>query len=370
MKICYLANTAIPSTNASAIQIVKMCEALSELQNDVKLITTNASHGNIFNFYEVKKKFKFQKLKNFKSFPLGIKFYIFSFLSIFEGIKFNPDFFITRNFFSCFLLILFKKKTILELHHDLNSEGRLVRIFAKNLNFLNSKYIVKFVAITKSVKKHYINNYSINSDKIIVLPSGSSINKNYKYSVKHKKLNIGYFGSLYKSRGLELIMKLAKIDTSNNYHIYGNLKQIKLPILQKNEKNLFLNNYIPYKKIPETLLEMDILLMPYTSSITAAGDFGDITDYTSPLKLFDYLSIGRPILCSNFKVLREVVNPNKNVIFINNYHNIFAWKREIVKLINNKSKMRIISRNNYLLSKKYTLKKRAQKIIEEINSLN
>ena len=30
MRICYLANTAIPSTNASAIQIVKMCEAFSK----------------------------------------------------------------------------------------------------------------------------------------------------------------------------------------------------------------------------------------------------------------------------------------------------------------------------------------------------
>ena len=51
MKICYLANTAIPSTNASAIQIVKMCEAFSELKNHVTLITTNTSSGNIFNYY-------------------------------------------------------------------------------------------------------------------------------------------------------------------------------------------------------------------------------------------------------------------------------------------------------------------------------
>jgi len=58
MKICYLANTAIPSTNASAIQIVKMCEAFSELKNQVTLITANSSSGNIFNFYNVKTKFK------------------------------------------------------------------------------------------------------------------------------------------------------------------------------------------------------------------------------------------------------------------------------------------------------------------------
>ena len=61
--------------------------------------------------------------------------------------------------------------------------------------------------------------------------------------------------------------------------------------------------------------------MPYTSSITVAGDVGDITKYTSPLKLFDYLSVGRPIMCSNFNVLKEIISENKNAIFVKNYKN-------------------------------------------------
>ena len=65
MKICYLSNSSIPSTVASSLQIVKMCEAFSELKNEVVLITTNVSKNkeNIFNFYNVKFKFIFKKLK-------------------------------------------------------------------------------------------------------------------------------------------------------------------------------------------------------------------------------------------------------------------------------------------------------------------
>lgn len=366
MKICYLANTAIPSSNASAIQIVKMCEAFSELKNNVKLITTNVSNGNIFNFYKVKTKFNIKKLKYFKKFPLGINFYLFSILSIIESIKFKPDIYITRNFFTCFLLVLIKKKIILELHHDLKTESRIVRFIVKNFNFLNSKNLVKLIAITNYVKDDYIRKYSIKTNKVIVLPSGSSIKENYKYIAKNKKLNIGYFGSLYKSRGLELIIKLAKIDPKNNYHIYGNKKQIKLSVSKKSEKNLYLNDYVAYKKIPKILLNMDLLLMPYTSSITVAGDVGDITKYTSPLKLFDYLSVGRPIICSDFDVLKEIVSENKNVIFVKNYQNIYAWKKEITKLTNQSEKMKIISKNNYRLGKKYSLNKRAKKILDEI----
>ena len=62
MKICYLANTAIPSTNASAIQIVKMCESFSKLDHKL-LITTNVSDKKVFDFYDVNSKFKI-KIKN------------------------------------------------------------------------------------------------------------------------------------------------------------------------------------------------------------------------------------------------------------------------------------------------------------------
>ena len=364
MKICYLANTGMPSRNASAIQIVKMCEAFSELNNNVTLITTNTSSDNIFNFYNIKKKFKLKRLKSFKKFPLGIKFYLFSILSIIESGKLKPDIYITRNFFTCFLLILLKKKTIIELHHGLKSESRIVRFIVKNFNFLNSKYIVKLIAITNYAKNHYVNKYSIKSNKIIILPSGSSIKENYQYKINKKKFNIGYFGSLYKSRGLDLIIKLASIDSKNDYYVYGNKKKVKLSFSKKIEKNLYLNDYVPYKKISKILLNMDLLLMPYTSSITVAGDVGDITKYTSPLKLFDYLCVGRPIICSNFNVLKEIIANNKNAIFVKNYKNAFAWRKEITKLINNREKMKIISKNNYKLSKKYSHNTRALKILD------
>ena len=364
MKICYLANTGMPSRNASAIQIVKMCEAFSELNNNVTLITTNTSSGNIFNYYNIKKKFKLKRLKSFKKFPLGIKFYLFSILSIIESEKLKPDIYITRNFFTCFLLILLKKKTIIELHHGLKSESRIVRFIVKNFNFLNSKYLVKLIAITNYAKNHYVSKYSIKSNKIIILPSGSSIKENYQYKINKKKFSIGYFGSLYKSRGLDLIIKLASIDPKNDYYVYGNKKKTKLSFSKKIEKNLHLNDYVPYKKISKILLNMDLLLMPYTSSITVAGDVGDITKYTSPLKLFDYLCVGRPIICSNFNVLKEIIANNKNAIFVKNYKNPFAWRKEITKLINNPDKMKIISKNNYRLSKKYSHSARASKILD------
>ena len=366
MKICYLANTAIPSTNASAIQIVKTCESFSKLQHKVFLITTRVSNKNIFNFYNVKSKFEYLRLKSFKKFPLGIKFYLFSIVSIFKSMSFKPDLYITRNFFTCFLLVLLKKKVIIEIHHDLDIESRIVRYLVKNIKYLNSKYILKIIAISNFAKNSYIKNYSVDRRKFIVLPSGSSITQNFKHPIPKKKYDIGYLGSLYKSRGFDLLINLAKIDNKNNYHLYGSLKNIENLTSKRNIKNLSINNHIPYAKIPEVLSKMDFLLMPYTSSITAAGDVGDITNYTSPLKLFDYLSAGKIILCSDYKALKEIINKN-NAIFIKNFKNIYSWKNEIYKLCNQPQKQFIISRNNYNLSKSYTLIERAKKILKDID---
>ena len=93
-----------------------------------------------------------------------------------------------------------------------------------------------------------------------------------------------------------------------------------------------------------------------------------ISKFTSPLKLFDYLSVGRAIICSNFKVLKEVIKPNKNAIFIKNYKNVFSWIHEINKISYSNQKQFIMSKNNYKLGKKYSLKNRAKKIIESIKN--
>ena len=369
MKICYLANTAVPSTTASAIQIIKMCESFSKLKHEVLLITSNASDKKVFDFYGVKSKFEIKKLKKYNKFPLGLKYYLFSLSSIIESLNFKPDVYITRNFFTSFLLTVIGKKNILELHHGIEIEGRIVRFIVKNINFFNYKCLIKLVAITNSVKNYYQKKFRINANKIIVAPSGTSIeNKFFNNVLKNKKkLNIGYFGSLYKSRGVDLILKLSRIDSENKYFIFGNLKNYKNIKNKYHNHNLHLNDYLPYKSVSKNILKMDVLLMPYQEKIVAAGNVGNIIDFTSPLKLFDYMACGKIIISSKLKVLEEILKEKKNVIFVKNFNNAYAWKKEIQKMKFLNDKRFIISQNNFKMSKKYKLKERAKRILDSLN---
>ena len=110
------------------------------------------------------------------------------------------------------------------------------------------------------------------------------------------------------------------------------------------------------------MLKMDILTIPYTKIIRSVGEVDEISKYTSPLKLFDYLAVGKIIISSDLKVLREVIS-SKNAYFVNNYENIFEWKKNITMAKNSKKKIFIMSKNNFRLSKEYDHAKRVKKYL-------
>ena len=196
MKISYLFNSSIPSNLPSSLQVAKMCEGMQKKLHDVNLITPmpglNAKY--LAKYYNIKNKFRLYKIKFFTKYPLGINYYLFSLVSIFYALRLKTDLFVTRNFFTCFLLVIFKKKTIFEIHHDITTESRIVKFLFNNFKILNSKTIIKIVAISKGVKKYLINDLGTLEEKIQILPSASGLNfKNWKGKINSKKKKIKYW---------------------------------------------------------------------------------------------------------------------------------------------------------------------------------
>ena len=186
MRIAYLFNSSTPSSNPSSIQVVNTCAAISKLSHDIKLIVPNTGLKlSLSKFYGIKKTPKLIKLKYFKKFPLGINYYLFSVFAIFYGLLNNTDLFITRNFFTLFLLNFLKKKVIIEVHHDLSSESRVVKFLYRNFEIFNKKNVIKIVAITNSVKNYLIKDFKVDKQKIDIIPSASSLK--LKFSKLKKK---------------------------------------------------------------------------------------------------------------------------------------------------------------------------------------
>ena len=95
-----------------ASQVINVCNQISDHLGKITLITPNTGlNKTLFDHYGIYKNFKILKIKYFDKFPKGINYYFFSITSIIYGLSVKPDLFITRNYFTLFLLILLRKKS-------------------------------------------------------------------------------------------------------------------------------------------------------------------------------------------------------------------------------------------------------------------
>ena len=63
-----------------------------------------------------------------------------------------------------------------------------MRFLYRNFDILNSKNIIRVVAITKSVKKFLTQELSVHKNKIKIIPSASSLNFKFEALKKKKKI--------------------------------------------------------------------------------------------------------------------------------------------------------------------------------------
>lgn len=132
------------------------------------------------------------------------------------------------------------------------------------------------------------------------------------------RFTVGYTGHLYPGRGSELLLELAKRLPEVNFLLAGgdpqDVERLRRSGNESGLDNIYLTGFIANAELPAYQAACDLLLMPYQQRV-AASSGGDIVRYLSPMKVFEYLACGRPVLSSDLPVLREVLN-NENSILL------------------------------------------------------
>ena len=175
-----------------------------------------------------------------------------------------------------------------------------------------------------------------------------------------------YCGSLSESKGIDLIIQTAKLISNVNFLIVGGLNP-ELKYYQKVAKDNGVNNIsfigqVNYSDVPKLLNESDFLLLPSSASNIKSEK------YTSAMKLFEYLSIGKPIIASDIPSNTEILENNENCLLFKP-DNSESFAEQIRLLIQNKQLQKKISTNSIKLASMYSWEERSKIILEKIKNI-
>lgn len=374
MKIAYIATSNIPSSTANSIQVMKVCQALTQLGHEAHLLIPGSGDlhwDELTHQYGITTRFPIKRVPSIK--VLRRFDFINAALNQAKSLKVEAVY--TRMLWVAVIAQLRGLPVMLELH-DVPA-GRMGKTLF--ICYLNSDSKKLTVLITKALGKVIENRFKlvIPEKTVVVAPDGvddaryqslpDAVEARRQLGLK-ENLTAVYTGSFYKGRGLELLVELAKAFPQVQFlWVGGNPEAVagwKTVIDNLNIDNIKLSGFIPNEQLPLYQAAADILLMPFGKSVSGSSG-GNTAEVCSPLKMFEYMAAGRAILTSDLPVLREVLNESNALFYaIEDFEDL---KTKFTLLTSDADLREQLSRQARTDVAQYTWQERMQKIVKRFN---
>jgi glycosyltransferase involved in cell wall biosynthesis len=175
----------------------------------------------------------------------------------------------------------------------------------------------------------------------------------------------GYTGHLYPGRGIALIFDLAARLPDVFFLIVGGdpgeVTRWRKDAESRGLTNISLVGFVPNSEVPRYQAACDVLLMPYQRRV-AASSGGNIAPYLSPMKLFEYLACGKPILSSDLPVFGEVLSPKNAILLPPDEKD--DWVNALQSIRSDPERTSLLGSQARQDASLYTWKARAERILE------
>lgn len=134
-----------------------------------------------------------------------------------------------------------------------------------------------------------------------------------KFNLPVDKKLIMYVGHLYHWKGVDTLIEVAEKTKDDKVFVFvggtnSDLKKYQQIVKSKELKNVLLLGQAKKETIPSYLKSADCLVLPNVP-VSRESEI-----YTSPIKMFEYMASGVPIVASDLPSLREILN-NRNCLF-------------------------------------------------------
>ncbi len=372
VKILAITNSRIPSLTANSIQVMKVCDALTQLGHVTKVIAPAevppVGWADLARHYGLRHQFQVEWLPSVRLFRrLDFVWY-----AQMAAQRFKPDLIYTWLPQSAVYALRRSYPVVLEMHADV--AGHLGAWWLQRfwIGRGRKRLLVTTEALRVALQRS--TGLKFPDADVRVMPNGVDLDRyaNLPDSAQaRRELDLpecptaGFTGHFYRGRGMNLLFELARALPGVNFLWVGGtaeaVGQWRAKLNATRVSNVILTGFVENSKLPRFQVAADVLLMPYDSSILSSSG-QDIAEVINPMKMFEYMAAERAIITADLPSIREVLDDNCAIFC--QPGNVGAWKLALEALLSDGSRRVRLGRHARQEVEKHTWLARAERALD------
>jgi glycosyltransferase involved in cell wall biosynthesis len=376
MRIACITTSQIPSRTANSIQAMKVCHALKQCGQEIKLwvpFFKSADWTELKELYGLQEEFPIQWLP----FKKSLRQYDFCWHAVQQARQWNADVIYTWALQSAVFSQRQQIPSVMEFHDfPMGTFGpHLFKIYIRHHQRCLS--LTTTAALAQGLEEKY--GFTFPSGSLQIAPNGtdpqcylhlpSPVQARKKLGLP-EGVTVGFTGHFYKGRGIELLLEIALALPDIHFLWVGGKEEHIQPwreeLKARQIHNVTLVGFIPNQELPLYQAACDILVMPYDKKISGSSG-GDISQVINPMKMFDYMASGRAIVASDIPVFHEILS-EQTAVFCPP-EDSQGWSAAIRRLADDQDERERLANNAKARSAQYSWTTRAAKTLALINNL-
>jgi glycosyltransferase involved in cell wall biosynthesis len=378
MRVAYLSDSIIPSRAANAVQVMTMCETLARAGHALTLFARRgeAPEGDVFRYYGVEPSFELVTCRAQGAGRLGRVLYAAALRREVRA-RPRPDVAYGRSALGLAAVASLGAPLVYEAHGPVRGwagHGLHRWLFARP-NFR------RLVTTTMALKQWFERRFPALAGRVLVAPCGGVGAQRCAlpreggaaaggWRRRPGALQVGYVGQLYPGKGMEVLVPLARRLRDVDVHVVGgapgDLARWRRRL--NGTPNLILHGHVAPAQTPGFCEAMDVLIAPAQPLVGRAGRQTRVPMMSSPLKLFEYIAAGKPIVASDVPVIREMLTDRVSALLVPP-GDLDAWVEAVWELGADAGlRERLAARAREEVGRRFTWERRAAHVLEGIGA--
>jgi glycosyltransferase involved in cell wall biosynthesis len=333
VDVVYLCNAQIPSRSTNALQVVRMCEGFRQAGADVTLVhpfrignRPEGLTGDVREFYGVSDPFDIVTLPTPLTRGLARTRWIGRPvealpLTAYLAWRFRPN----GAEFVCYGRSMLGAWTAMRLRRALGGRGACRGVFVEvhDRPTRDSDWRVLedangVVTISDALRNELLQRsprlrgriwvehdaVRLSQDRSPAVPANTMRSK---LGIASDRPVVVYAGRVNEEKGVGVLLDAAGYLPETHFVLVGKVYQSTYEDRARHLGNVTLVGFVPPSQVPRYLALADAVVAPSRPSLPYAA-------YMSPLKLFEYMASGKPIVASDLPVLREILVEDRNAL--------------------------------------------------------